>query len=278
MVVINPQAAAGRAERAGSATLIDDAATSRAHRTHLVRAFFSTVIAVVWQRRAGAKSLPAPWREIAIERPQSQVIAAAGSGATAATVEAFERFFQQHNAEIVGYLWRMTCDEQAAYDLTQEVFVRAWSHFAEVSGFERPRAWLFRVATNLALNHIRQRTAWGRLTSPISSLLSPGGEAVPTEPSGTAPAITSADHAAAIAERDAIREALLALKSGYRAALVLQAVYGMTCAEIAEALGVSLSGAKTRLARGRARFRAQYLRNERDAEDDLQQDDKEDDA
>ena len=73
------------------------------------------------------------------------------SGATSAGVDAFEAFFWRYERDILGYLWRLTGDEQAAYDLSQETFVRAWQHFDRIASYERPGGWLFRVATNLAL-------------------------------------------------------------------------------------------------------------------------------
>jgi hypothetical protein len=46
--------------------------------------------------------------------------------------DAFEAFFRAHQREIFGYLWRVTGDEHASYDLAQETFVRAWQRFEQV--------------------------------------------------------------------------------------------------------------------------------------------------
>jgi len=73
-------------------------------------------------------------------------------------LEPFEGFVHQHERAVLNYLWRVLGNEQSAYDLTQETFVRAWQQFEKISRYEHPRAWLFRVATNLALNQ-RQRQA-----------------------------------------------------------------------------------------------------------------------
>src|SRR5262249_52296536 len=48
---------------------------------------------------------------------------------TAAADDAFEAFFHLYEQEIFGYLWRITGDEHASYDLAQETFVRAWQRF-----------------------------------------------------------------------------------------------------------------------------------------------------
>jgi RNA polymerase sigma-70 factor (ECF subfamily) len=71
----------------------------------------------------------------------------------------FERFFNAHEAQITGYLYRVTGDAQSASDLSQETFLRAWQHFDRIRSYERPGAWLTRVATNLALQHLRRRKA-----------------------------------------------------------------------------------------------------------------------
>ena len=52
-----------------------------------------------------------------------------------------------HERPILNYLWRMTGDEALAYDLTQEVFLRAWQRYSVIHGYEQPRAWLFRELT-----------------------------------------------------------------------------------------------------------------------------------
>ena len=56
----------------------------------------------------------------------------------ACQLPSFEAFFRRHERNIFGYLWRMTGDEQAAYDLSQETFVRAWQHFDRIASYERP--------------------------------------------------------------------------------------------------------------------------------------------
>src|SRR5262249_40372196 len=71
--------------------------------------------------------------------------------------ESFEAFFQARHRAIFAYLWRMTCEEEAANDLCQETFLRAWRQFERLRRYDRPDAWLLRVATNLALNHLRRR-------------------------------------------------------------------------------------------------------------------------
>jgi RNA polymerase sigma-70 factor (ECF subfamily) len=162
-----------------------------------------------------------------------------------ASQQRFEAFFRRHEREVFGYLWRLTGDEQAAYDLCQETFLRAWQRFATISAYEQPGAWLFRVATNLAINDRRARNRSARATSRLDDTLT--GETDPAQRLGM---------------RDAVRRALLAVAPRQRAALVLREVYGLSCEEVAETLGTSAGAAKAILWRGREAFREHYLREE----------------
>jgi RNA polymerase sigma-70 factor, ECF subfamily len=161
-------------------------------------------------------------------------------------LEAFEAFFAHHEREVVGCLWRMTGDEQAARDLTQETFLRAWQRFERVRAYDQPKAWLFRVATHLALNYLRDQITGAKARRVWSQ----------------SEHATQSDPAIRIVNQDAVLRTLLALSPRDRAALVLHAVYGMTCAEMAQSLGVPRSAAKVTLWRARERFRTQHQRSE----------------
>jgi RNA polymerase sigma-70 factor (ECF subfamily) len=162
----------------------------------------------------------------------------------------FEPFFRAHERDIFTYLWRMTSDEQAAYDLAQETFLRAWQHFARVRDYERPGGWLFRVATHLALNHLRSRTT--TLGAAVSL------DAVVGTPAALSQSQAISDLSARVAGADTVRRALVALAPRQRAALVLREVYGLSCGEVAAALGISAGAAKTLLWRARDEFRERY--------------------
>ena len=159
--------------------------------------------------------------------------------------DAFEGFVRAHERELFGYLWRVTGDEHASYDLAQETFVRAWQRFDQVRGYEQPRAWLFRVATNLASNYRRARSVRVAAAIPLT------GE---TEYAG--------DPATNIAESDAVRVALDEMPVKQRSALLLRAVYGFSVSELARALDCSEAAAKMTLSRARERFRAHYRQEE----------------
>ncbi|MGZ3583872.1 MAG: RNA polymerase sigma factor [Ktedonobacterales bacterium] len=159
--------------------------------------------------------------------------------------EAFETFFRLHEREIFGYLWHITGDEQASYDIAQETFVRAWQRFEQIRRYEQPRAWLFRVATNLASNHRRNRSVRDAATTRLS-----------------VGAHVAGDPAADVVESDAVRAALDAIPVKQRGALILRIVYGLSFSELARALDSSEAAAKMTLSRARERFRALYTHEE----------------
>src|SRR5579884_2405717 len=167
--------------------------------------------------------------------------AVSGSG----DVEEFESFFRRYEPVISGYLRRMTSDEQAAYDLSQETFFRAWQHFTQIKAYPNPRSWLFRVATNLALNHLRHSRAAG-IVAPLAEENAPPGE----------------DPAAGVAERDLVRQTLLLLPPKQRALLVLREVCGLTCEEAGNLIGLSHAAARAQSSRAREQFRQLYLRKD----------------
>jgi RNA polymerase sigma-70 factor (ECF subfamily) len=159
----------------------------------------------------------------------------------------FETFVRQYEYDIFTYLWRMTGDVETAYDLRQEAFLRAWQHYEKISQYTEPKAWLFRVATNLAINH---RTRHGRGDkTPTASELS-------EQPDISVPAV---DH---VVDQNDVRMVLLAIPSKLRAVLVLHDAYGFTSAEIAAILHITVSATKMRLCRGRDEFRARYMSQE----------------
>lgn len=157
----------------------------------------------------------------------------------------FDTLFARLERNIYGYLWRLLGDQQAAEDLTQETFLRAWRHIGKVSAYERPDTWVWRVATNLALNERRQLSTWNLQ---------------PLDDDADSPA--ASDPAMRIAIHDQVHATLLALPPRLRAAITLREVYGLSFTEIAQALNISPANARVTLSRAREQFRQRYQRTE----------------
>ena len=68
---------------------------------------------------------------------------------------AFEVLFERYADALHRHVGFMLHDEAAAHDVVQEAFLRVWLRAEQWDGRGAPRAWLYRIATNLALNHLR---------------------------------------------------------------------------------------------------------------------------
>jgi RNA polymerase sigma-70 factor (ECF subfamily) len=78
---------------------------------------------------------------------------------------AFEALFDRYAEALHRHVGFILHDEAAAHDVVQEAFLRVWLRAEQWDGRGTPRAWLYRIATNLALNHLR--TEQRRRESPL---------------------------------------------------------------------------------------------------------------
>jgi RNA polymerase sigma-70 factor (ECF subfamily) len=183
-------------------------------------------------------------------------MAAEPKGEDGTALADFDAFFTRHERALYSYLRRLLPSEEVAVEIAQEAFFRAWTHFAEIQRYDRPEAWLYRVATNLAISTLRRRQPVS-----LSHLLDRrGAHDEYGEPDESMSALLTAplDIEEQTVERDAISQVLSRLNERERAALLLRAVYGFSHEEIAGALGISTSYARQVLARGRQHFRQLY--------------------
>jgi len=144
-----------------------------------------------------------------------------------------ERLYAENYQALCRYLYRFSGDADAAADVAQEAFVRLLERPAPGN----PRAWLYKVATNLAAEHGRTRKRRWRL------LLG----APDRGPQGDAPPLP--DAAAEGGERrERVRAALLTLSEKERTALLMREE-GFAQREIAEAVGTTTGSVGTLIAR-----------------------------
>jgi RNA polymerase sigma-70 factor (ECF subfamily) len=170
----------------------------------------------------------------------------------------FEQLFTRHSPALFEYLCGMTHgDRELASDLVQETFLRAYGARVALADIERPHAWLFRIATNLALTTRRRRPiSWVSLDAVEPQ---PGADSSDQWRVPRALLERSQDVAAEIAERDSVWRALTELPPRWRAALLLQTTSGFSTREIAALLGLSEANVRKLIFRAKERFRAIYL-------------------
>lgn len=167
----------------------------------------------------------------------------------------FDAFFARYEQPLYGYLRRMVPSSEIALELTQETFFRAWQHFAELQIYDRPAAWLYRVATNLAISHLRRKKPL--CFAQVFRRTSDEGDQ--DEPAINPEYLTDPfDMEKQTADRVLIEQTLQQLPERQRAVLLLRVVYGLSCQEISETLGISVANVRQTISRGRERFRKLY--------------------
>jgi RNA polymerase sigma-70 factor (ECF subfamily) len=167
---------------------------------------------------------------------------------------AFDSLFGRWSGPLLRYAQRMVGDLATAEDLVQEVFLRVYRARERYAPEARFSTWLYRIATNLALNELRRP----RRRTPHRS--AEDEEAVLAEPAAGADDVA---HARRVGR--AAAAALEELPETQRAALCLAAVEGLSYAEVAEALEVTESAVKALVHRARSAL-AQRLRAVREEE------------
>lgn len=165
----------------------------------------------------------------------------------------FDAFVVRNEQALYLYLRRLLSSDEGARDIAQEAFFRAWTHFETIRTYDRPDAWLFRIATNLALSSLRRREPHS-----FTQLLRHGDEQSPPEMETRELLTDPEDMELRAVERDVIDRVLRALPERQRTALLLRALQGLPVGEIAQALDVSIANAYQLLSRGAKRFRVLY--------------------
>jgi len=145
-------------------------------------------------------------------------------------VDAFEDLFRQFQGRVFGWIVRIVRDRGVAEDLTLETFwriYRARSRFHPEGDFA---AWAYRIATNLALNHLRRRRSEEELPEELPDRI-------------------SADPAVQHETGDRIRRALHKLPAKLQVVVMLALVEERPYQEIADSLGVAVGTVKSRVFR-----------------------------
>ena len=168
---------------------------------------------------------------------------APGSSHDASASDVVIAAYDAHQRELYTFLLGMTRDPDTANDLLQETFARYMASLAEHPAPTNERAWLYRVAGNLALSRGRRigaRQRWEARQRAGQPVGSPEEEVVRTE-----------------RERELL-EAMAVLSADARGALLMSA-QGFSGVEIAATLGRTEQATRTMLSRARMRIRSRLI-------------------
>lgn len=155
-----------------------------------------------------------------------------------------EGLAKELSGPLLRYLQRYVGDRTVAEDLLQETLIRIADGLKGFAGRSSLKTWAFAIATRVAADHFRQASARAHIVDVDESEELPSGD-------------RTTDEQLVIDEMNScVRQVIDSLPEGYRAALVLHDIEGMTAEQTAEISGCSLPTAKIRIHRARLRLRA----------------------
>lgn len=154
---------------------------------------------------------------------------------------AMQQLYEQCSDNVYGLMVRMV-GRQEADDLTQQVFLRMFRKLDQFNGQSRLETWLYRLATNEALQHIRRSKR--RSTAPLV----------------TEPATDDPDRVGRAEEAELLETAMSRLEPELRAILILKEQQNLPYREIAESIGIPEGTVGSRLNRARKVLREELAK------------------
>jgi RNA polymerase sigma-70 factor (ECF subfamily) len=189
------------------------------------------------------------WRNVRVEAPLAETTLVARCRACDET--AFDLLVHHYGDRIHNYIRRMVYHPQDAEDLTQEVFVRAYTGMQQFDGRSQLSTWLFRIATNLCIDYHRQKK---RRPEPVSLTLD--GESHEGEQFEIADHHTNAlDYLLTQELQHVVEEAITNLSPKLKTVLLLYDMEGLPYEEISRVLSLPIGTVKSRLFLARNQIR-----------------------
>ena len=168
---------------------------------------------------------------------------------------AFARLVRLHEGMVFNLAARLLGDSEEARDVAQEVFLQVYRKLGRFEGRSSLKTWIYRIAVNQCHN---RRRFWHRRRRDREEALDEARRRARRGRPGRLDA--SPFEEARRGERARrVQAALLELSFEHRSVLVLREVEGLTCAEVAAALGVPEGTVKSRLSRAREAMRLRLL-------------------
>lgn len=153
-------------------------------------------------------------------------------------VDAFESLYREHVGKVYGLCLRMLRESSRAEELTQEVFVLAWQKLGSFRGDSAFSTWLYRLAANTVLGHLRSQGRWEERFTTLDEPQHERAGEIPRPDSGID-----------------LERAIAALPPAARLVFLLSQVEGYRHAEIAELIGIAEGTSKAHLHHARRQLR-----------------------
>ena len=156
----------------------------------------------------------------------------------------FDRLFIEYSGPIYNFALRMIGDADRAADIAQDTFIKAYRKLDTLADASSARAWIYRIATNTAIDAMRRARHTVRMDD---------NEDRPVEQPDGGPGPETQVLSGLLDER--IGRALLRLKPNHRQCLILSDVEDMSAAQIGEVMGMTGGAVRVLLCRARGEMR-----------------------
>jgi len=162
----------------------------------------------------------------------------------AGDTDAFNELITKYRQRCFAMIYQMVRNEEDAWDLAQDGFVRAWKSLGSFRGQSSFFTWLYRVMTNVSLDWLRRKRIEGGQEFDDTIGLRHIAPGAPTAPKVV---LEPADRIADGEIRKSIDAAIGRLSDEHRAVIVMREIEGMEYQEMADALGCSIGTVMSRL-------------------------------
>jgi RNA polymerase sigma-70 factor (ECF subfamily) len=157
---------------------------------------------------------------------------------------AFEQLVIKYRSKVFSMIYGMVQNEQDAWDLAQEGFIKAWRSIHRFKGQASFYTWLYRIVTNVAIDSLRRKgfKKTAEFDDDIAANeVAPGSKTVPTPDPMPHQGLEREEI------RQRIEQAISKLSPEHRAVIVMKEIEELQYNEIAEALGCSIGTVMSRL-------------------------------
>lgn len=149
--------------------------------------------------------------------------------------------WEDFRGSLKGFVLKRVQNEQDTEDILQDVFCKIHDNIGTLKDENKLRSWIFQIARNAIIDYYRSRKTTEELNDTAHKVED-------ETPSDVTPEISSC-----------VRTIVDGLPDKYREAIDLTEIKGLTQKEMAENLGLSLSGAKSRVQRARVKLKEELL-------------------
>ena len=154
--------------------------------------------------------------------------------------DGIEEIYLKYRDNIYNYLYQLSLNKHTAEELTQDTFIKVFKYFNSFKAQSNVRTWLYKIARNTYLDHIKKNCLYNEETIEGNDL------------------VEKNDDYKSLNEKIVINEILNNLRETERTLILLRDLYGFSYVEISSVIGLPLGQIKIGIYRARKKFKQLY--------------------